>query len=219
MRRLWNLVVVAACIALAACSGSEVKGDGKIVTQNRSVDQFSAVEADGNFFVTVNASQSQPALQVKTDENLQPYILTTVKDKKLYVTVKKGFDIVPTTPVQITVATKELASASLNGKTTFVASNLSGQHFELNVNGMANSMLKGTVGSSNINVQGMAEVNASALQAQNVTVDVKGNGRVLVSVARKLKVHIDGVGQVTYTGKPPIIEQEIYGGGKLVKGQ
>jgi len=220
MRRIiTNLGLVAgAALLLAACSG-QVKGDGKVVTQKRQVSAFDQLTVSGNFVVTVNANQAMSSAIVKTDGNLQPYVLTSVKDKELAVTTKKGFTLDPTTPIQVVVNTKSIKKVKVLGKTVLVTHGQSGDSFDLEIDGMGTSILAGRVKSLSIDTKGIAHVNAGELKSDRAKVNVSGLGKVTVFARSKLSVYINGQGQVTYLGQPPIIDQEIYGEGKLIKGQ
>ncbi len=220
MKRLVNLLIVAAaCVVLAACSGSEIKGNGKVTVQNRNVSEVNKLRVNGDYVITVHANQPTSSVEVKTDSNLQPYLITTVKDKALEVRVKKGYRLIPTTPIQVVVNTKGLSSAMLAGKSTFVANGLSGDLFRLAVTGMSTTILNGEVDTAMIETNGAAHVNAGALQSDDAKVKILGLGKVTVMAKRKLDVYIKGHGQVTYFGQPPIIDREVYDGGKLVSGQ
>lgn len=220
MKRLVNLLIVAAaCVVLAACSGSEIKGNGKVTVQNRNVSEVNKLRVNGDFVITVHANQPTSSVAVKTDSNLQPYLITMVKDKALEVRVKKGYRLIPTTPIQVVVNTKGLSSAMLAGKSTFVANGLSGDLFRLAVTGMSTTILNGEVDTAMIETNGAAHVNAGALQSDDAKVKILGLGKVTVMAKRKLDVYIKGHGQVTYFGQPPIIDREVYDGGKLTPGQ
>lgn len=210
--------VVVACILLAACGGNKIKGDGKIVDQPRSVSGFDKLDIKGSFVVSLNSDQASPALEVKGDQNLQPYIMSQVNDNTLVVSVKRGSRLVPSQPIQLVINAKKIKEADLSGSNTFVADKLSGDQFDLEVAGESNVELQGKVSSTVLDLEGSAVVNAKGLQSTEVDVKVEGAGKVVVQVGQKLNVSIKGAGVVTYFGQPPVIQQEIYGGGKLIKG-
>ena len=213
-----SLIGVVCTSVLFGCSSRSVKGDGQVTSQQREVKGFEQIKLTGSFVVHLNSNQSDTGVVVNTDKNIQPYVLTSASDKVLSVSTKKGYALQPTAGIQLNINTKKVNKIVINGNTTIDASGLLGDDFELDVNGRGTAVLKGTVKAFKVDVNGASHLNAGGLKADNVQLKINGAGQATVNVSKKLGVYIRGSGQVTYFGQPPIIDQEIYGGGKLVKG-
>lgn len=223
MKRAVSFVaILGVSLLLVACSGSKkVEGNGKITTESRSVADFDELDVNGDFVITLNTNESPSAIQVKTDENLLPYILTEnakTADHVLLIATKPDISIKPTGPVELIVDTNLIKAVRLNGKTLFNASTLRGESLNLSINGSGTSVLKGKLKSLKIDIHGSASVSATNLTAENVDVRILGAAEVGVNTSKKLNVYIKGAGQVTFIGEPPIVNQEVYDGGKVVKG-
>lgn len=219
MKRIMQYFILGLmCMFLLACNRSHIKGDGKIVSQNRALNAFSELNIIGNFVVTVNADQTTSNAEIKTDENIQPYITTETSGGVLTLVVKKGFRIEPTAPVQVVINNKGLNKVTLNGKNIITVTGLNGDVFTLNMKGSGAAVLKGTSKSTYFGIEGSALVNAASLNSEMVKIKIIGDGKLIVDATKKLEVYINGGGQVTYFGQPPIVNREIYGSGRLLQG-
>src|ERR1051325_21902 len=67
--------------AIAGCSLPGIKGDGVIMTTNRSISDFSELVVNGAY--KINWTSGKPALTISTDQNLLPLIETTLSGNTL----------------------------------------------------------------------------------------------------------------------------------------
>lgn len=219
MKRLFKYSIVGVvCLALVGCHRDHIKGDGKIISQYRALTAFSELNLLGNYMVTVNADQSTDNMEIKTDENIQPYLESELKGGALTIKVKKGYQIEPTAPIQIVINNKTIKRVNLDGKNIITLTGLSGDAFTLNIKGSGAAVLKGSLNNAFYNISGSSSVNAANLESHEVKVKILGDAKVIINVKKKLDVYINGAGQVTYFGQPPIVNREIYGTGKILQG-
>jgi len=209
--------IVCSVLLVAACGKEKVKGSGTITTQTRTVDSFEHINASGvmNLMVTTDDSQS---ITVTADDNLQSYITMTVKKGTLVIATKKEVELVPTKPIQLTISVSKLKS--LTSKDTIKANvaHIDNKMFTLHCSGYSQAMLAGEVKKASLEVNGYAQVDTRKLEADEVSLDVSDSGKVMISVKKKLTVKISDKGQVVYYGKPPVINQAVFGDGKLEAG-
>lgn len=203
---------------LTACDSHLVKGNGNVVVQQRSLQAFKQLVVDGDFVVVVNAHESQN-LHIKTDSNVQSYVITEVEQGVLHIHVRQGYHLRPSVPIEINMRVKQLSDIALHGKVNVTATKLSGKTLALKVTGDSKVVVDGALQVADYEVTEAAQVDAAELVAHQVRVRVNGMGKVMVNVKHKLEVFIKGLGKVTYFGDPPIINQEIYDGGQLIKGR
>ncbi len=78
------MMTLAMGLCAAACTSSAVQGDGRTVSETRTVPAFSSVEADTDIDVQVTRGDAT-AVVVTTDENLVPLITTRVVGSTLVV--------------------------------------------------------------------------------------------------------------------------------------
>lgn len=219
MKRLLSILCIkVATILIIACNRHVIKGNGNVVTQQREVVQFDRLLIGDDFVVTLSKSSSAPALQVVTDDNVQPYVITQTDDNQLSVMIKPEYRVEPSQPIEVVINSEQLKEIELNDKAQLTAGNLSGDALTFKASGEATAILQGKVDQLSYFLNGNAQLNAKNLAGESVTVNIEGDAKVSVDVEKKLDIYINGSGEVTYFGEPPIINQEIYGGGQLVKG-
>ena len=86
MKRLFSLLLLG-CIFFSSCKymGDErIKGDGNVTTEQRDASGFSGLEVSGAIRVILT-QDSQYAVKVKTDANLQAYVEVYVSGNKLHI--------------------------------------------------------------------------------------------------------------------------------------
>ena len=199
---------------LNGCEWAGERGNGKITSETRTVEDFQSIVTDGAF--TVNWVPGPAALKITTDKNLLEYIRTSVSGDRLRIDWSKplrGSD-----GIKIEIASSSLKRAETNGAVKFKASDLTGAEFFLEANGASKVTLAGNVSAVSAEMNGANKLYAESLQTRAMEIEINGAGRADVNVSNALKVTISGAGKVTYSGDPTI-SQEINGAGKVRKRQ
>ena len=93
MKKVFGLVLITLfTLSCNAQWGKKIKGNGKVVTIERSVGEYDEIAVAGWFDVDiVNGTEGE--LSLKGEENLLEYIKTEVKNGKLTIKVKKGYNL------------------------------------------------------------------------------------------------------------------------------
>ena len=199
-----------AALALGGCHITGIKGNGDITTENRTVPDFTSVEADGAF--TINWSNGPAALKITTDQNLLSHVETSVRGTKLR--IHSRGQLRPTEGIKVNLSSSGLSGASLTGAVRLTASRLSGNGFYLEGTGATRVVADGTVTEVMASMSGASKLEAGSLQAESVTLSISGAGKAEVAASKVLKVSISGAGKVTYTGNPTV-EKHISGAGSV----
>lgn len=201
----------------------KVKGNGNIKQEVRTQDAFKSISTSGNYIVYIQQGNKRD-IQVEADDNLLPYIETTVKGNELQINTKKGYDIKPTKTVNIYVTIEELeelnasgmggfySKSSLKGdKVVFSFSGSTVADVDLNSNvlnvrisGSSSLKVKGNVPQTKYGISGTGKVDAISLRSDNVKVEVSGTGDLALYAEKKLDVSVSGVGKVRYKGNPAL---------------
>ena len=93
--RFFSIAIVASFL-LSSChffGGKRVSGNGKIVTQERSVNGFQNIDVSGSATVRLR-QDSMPSVKVETDENLIEYLDVHVDGNTLVIKPKKGYNLI-----------------------------------------------------------------------------------------------------------------------------
>jgi hypothetical protein len=207
-------IIIPGCIFIilfAGCWRPGIRGNGHIVTDQRTVQPFSEIEANGGF--QIEWRSGSPALTITTDENLLQHIKSENIDSRLR--LHSQGNLWPTHGTKVVVSSPYRSGVKLTGAARLNASRLSGPRFAVQSTGAANVTLDGTVDQLLADMTGASELNAKSLQTKTAELSTTGAADADISVSDELKVSITGAGKVNYTGNPPKIEKHITGAGSI----
>ena len=201
-----------AALTLGGCHLSGIRGNGHLVTENRSVTEFTSVEAEGAF--DIEWVPGPPSCTIRTDENLLRHVETSMEGKKLR--MEWHGQLHPTHGMKVKISSASMTGARLTGAVRLSATRLSGHGFYLEGTGATRVTADGAVDELLATMSGASNLNAESLQVKTAELSISGAGRAEVSASEVLKVAISGAGKVTYNGNPSI-ERHISGAGSIRK--
>ena len=206
-----TIVFLTGCIVLATgCRWVGVRGNGRIKTEDRTVNAFAEIDAGGAF--AIEWQSGPPALQITTDENLLSYIESDVSADTLHIRTQE--QIWPTHGIKVVISSPTRAGARIRGAVKLTAKQLAGPKFALEASGASRVSLDGNVDDLLADMTGASELEASGLQTKTAEISTTGAGDAKIAVTETLKVAITGAGKVTYSGNPTI-EKHITGAGSV----
>lgn len=242
MKKLFTLTLVF-CMATMSYAqwGKKIKGNGKVVTIERTTGDYESVAVSGWFDVELVAG-AEGAITMKGEENLLEYIITEVKDGKLVVKPEKGVNLQPSSwksgTISVTIPVEEINAVSMSGsgdlvgKTVLKASDfktsMSGSgdlsltveatNMSVSVSGSGDMKLQGSTENLEIQISGSGDVHAYELVAENVSAQVSGSADIEVTATDMLKARVSGSGDISYRGNPAKIDSKTSGSGDISKG-
>ena len=148
-------------LLLTACGLHVISGSGNVVRESRPVSDFTAVNFTGFGELTLVQGETT-ALTIETDDNLLPYIKTTVDQGTLTIGFDDGLSLPlmqPTDSIRYQLTVKTLTDLALSGAGTVAATALTADHLTL-------------VGS------GIGAIKLADLTADAVTVEMSGAGAI-----------------------------------------
>ncbi|HUG25749.1 head GIN domain-containing protein [Piscinibacter sp.] len=213
----------------------QVVGSGKLQSQTRPAHGFNAVSVGGSMTVVLRQG-GREGVEVHADDNLLPFIETTVEDGTLRIGVRKGVGYSTRNPVVVTVDLTRLDQLSLGGSGEVVGPglqvaalsvsaggsgrvhlpDLQARALRVSLGGSGEVEASGTAQRVELSVGGSGTVDAQALEADEVSVSIGGSGDVSVHARRKLTASVAGSGDVVYRGDPAV-ERSIVGSGSVEK--
>jgi hypothetical protein len=93
-----------------------------------------------------------------------------------------------------------------------------GERLDVNYRGAGSMNINGEVKSFTMKAEGVGEVDAKALVANDVDIRFRGIGDVKVTATNRLDAVIQGMGNVTYYGKPRTVNKSASGIGSVKAG-
>jgi hypothetical protein len=210
MKKMTSLILVAVALAGTGCHFLGVRGNGHVVTDQRQVDQFAELQADGMFDIVW--SNGPPSLTVTTDENLLSYVESDISDNRLRLHVRKR--ILPTHGLKVVISSPTRTGSKLTGASDLTAHGLTGDSYAVETTGAADIKLDGSVNHLLADMTGASDLQAKSLQTRTAEISTTGAASAEVSVSENLKVTITGAGEVIYHGNPTVTKH-VTGAGEV----
>jgi hypothetical protein len=211
MSRIIIGFVAALALLTAGCHYLGIRGNGKIVTTQRSITEFNEISASGG--MKIEWHSGPPSLSVTTDENLQPYFENRISGSSLRLYTRK--QLWTTHGIKVTVSSQTLRGADVSGAVDLIARNLTGPKFYVRASGFSDITLDGNVDALLADLTGAGDFNARELQTRTAEVSATGATDALLNVSEALRVSITGAGDVTYWGNPKTIKKNMAGLGSI----
>lgn len=213
-----------------------IKGNGKVVQENRSTANYDQINMAGFFDVEL-VSGSEGSITIKGEENLIPHIITEVKGNQLIIKTEKGYSLQPSKRqgILVQVPFESIDEVSLTGsgnifgsdaikskdfKTELTGSgdiklNLDAQSVETLLVGSGDIELQGTTQKVTHQITGSGDIEGSNLKAVDAEANISGSGDIELHCEGNLKIRITGSGDVNYIGNPSTEDSKILGSGDV----
>jgi hypothetical protein len=219
-------------IAFSACDNM-IAGSGNVITEERSVKDFTGIEVSGAFKVYLSQGE-EVGLLIEADDNVMPYIETNVRGGTLHIGTRGlGFTNSTTTAhitlndprqIRISGAVKVTGTTPLEfEKLQVTASGASDLEFEayggrlqLKMSGASKANLSGEVEELHLKLSGASKLTAECMHTQEADIDVSGASSASISVEEDLYVTASGASSVRYLGRPNV-RSSVSGAGKVVQ--
>lgn len=240
-----NALLLGVCMLIgfsaSAQWGKKIRGNGKMVTEERNVGSYDAVSVSGWFDVELTSGE-EGRLTLHGEENLLEYLETEVKNGTLKIKTRKGYNlqssswksggILVTVPVEDINAVSMSGSGDVRGKTTLVSDyfeavmsgsgdmelEIQSDQMEVTLSGSGDMDLAGSCGKLAVRVSGSGDVNAFELSAREVDAMVSGSADIKVTATEALRARVSGSGDIQYRGNPGKIDSKTSGSGDITKG-
>jgi len=200
---------IAALLALASLSA-------QAADQVRSVTPFKTIDARGPVSLLVEVGKAH-SVRVEGSQKFIDRVTTEVVNGELRlgfedknsgnVNIKDGERVIVTMP--------ELASFRGEGAGQMILNNVRGNNFDVNYRGAGSLQMTGRVGHLRLNAEGVGEVLAKDLVAQDADVTFRGIGEVSVHAKNRLNASVQGLGNLTYYGRPQSVSRSVSGIGNV----
>lgn len=240
MKNVFGLILIALfTLSCNAQWGKKIKGNGEVVTVERSVGDYEAIAVAGWFDVDI-VDGREGEISLKGEENLLEYIKTEVKNGKLTIKVKKGYNLQSSNwkgGILVTVPVESINSVSLSGSGDIVgkdvlradefSATMSGSGdidltveadiLKTNISGSGDIDLSGKARNFKVTVSGSGDVEAFDLAADHVNANVSGSANIKVTANESIIARVSGSGDILYKGNPEKVDSKASGSGDINK--
>ena len=237
IHRLFSAAIFLSMIFFSSCKEDGcIHGSGPIVTQDLDISAFHSFRSFGNFNIVLSEG-SEISVKAETQENIIPFITTTVVDSvwdvnlangcyndyqlTIYITHPsiKEFGILGSGNITILNRLDSLdnlylyigGAGNIHANDSIIISN----NLYADISGSGNITLMGKVQSQNISISGAGNYSAFDLLSEDCSITIPGTGNVMVNVTSTLDAFISGSGNISYLGYPDIT-QTITGSGQVI---
>lgn len=226
-------------VSLGSCrfiSGKRVRGNGNVITQERSVGNFTGVRSKGSFDIYLS---SGPVASVKLEgeENILQYIETNIEGGALNIETQEDINLRPKRDIKIYVTAPSFAQVKVYGSGDIVSQNkLTGNEamefgtygsgdikvdvnapkLQAEISGSGDMELKGEVREFEGEINGSGNIKAMDLKAEQSKIGINGSGNVDSYASVKMEIQVRGSGDVRYKGPAQVIS-DIKGSGSVRK--
>ena len=218
-----TLSILLLFVSTLSIAQKRYKGDGNVITKERSIGTFDQLTVKGPFNVELTSGQVN-ALTITTDANLMEQIVTEVNDKTLTIRLKKQSYLKPTNnkPIHIKAPLTSL-NALLHAGSGKVFSNesfstntinvdhsgsgkiqlkLEAQTTAINLSGSGKIQLRGTSTNVNAKLSGSGNIRLADFKAENGEAKLSGSGNIDLNCSKRLTAKISGSGNIRYKEEP-----------------
>lgn len=217
-------------------SAQDLKSNGEVARETRSLASFDNIENDGAVNITLIQADIESVV-VEADRNLLPVIITKVKDNKLFISTKEGTEIEKSTKLNVYVSFRDLKKLELNsvgnvssqnqlklnnlriGNNSVgnISLNIDCNELEVENNSVGNTTLSGKVNKANIEMNSVGNLKASELTAQILSIESNAVGNAEVNSEKEIYIIQNGMGNITYRGNAVVKKLEKNGIGNVNK--
>lgn len=216
-------------------NSKKIKGNGKIVTVNRTTSDYNGVSVGGSFDVILIKGK-EGNITIKGKENIIPYIETEVSGNTLQVKYKKNTHIRTTKRLTVTVSYKDIDNVSLGGSGNItnkgiIKSNdftvalggsgnitltVDAENVNSKIGGSGNIKLSGSSNELDCSIAGSGSIKAYELNTDTLNATIAGSGSIRTTVKTKIKAKTVGSGNIYYKGEPTHIDVKSVGSGDVI---
>ncbi|MCK5839679.1 MAG: DUF2807 domain-containing protein [Bacteroidales bacterium] len=209
-----------------------VEGNGVVVSDDRPVKPFSAIQIGGAFEVILTQGD-KVSLKIEADENLLDYIITEVRGGKLIIETESEIRRCKELKAYITFV--ELESLELSGAVeikgegrldfnklnidasgaTEINMDITAGILKMDISGASEVSLSGDADEVYIEASGASELSTHDLETKTFFLDISGAGEATIYVTEKLDVTVSGAAHVAYSGNPEFVNQDVSGAASI----
>lgn len=213
-------------------SGNGVEGEAY-----RELENFTSIQSNSSIDVEL-IWDSVPGVTISGDENLLTLVETRVVGNSLLIDYHDRADCIKANQrMVVTVHYTDIeeitvdGSGDIYGRDTLFSKDLhlsvegSGQmeleavvdFLLIDIDGSGDVRVDGSGDEGHVNINGSADVDISGLELETLLVEVDGSGDVKATVSERLRVWMNGSGDVRYRGGAQLIMEENDGSGDVRK--
>jgi hypothetical protein len=202
------LVLALSFAATAATAGDQV----------RNAAPFTSINVQGPISVTVDASAAKQSLLVRGSDKFLDNVTSEVVNGELRLRARDKNFSTNNGDQRVIIAMPQLRAFDGEGAGETKLNNVRVERLDVNYRGAGRMEINGKVKSLRISAEGVGEVDTKALIADDVDIRFRGIGDVKVYAKERLDAKVQGMGNLSYYGKPRTVNKSVAGIGSVNAG-
>lgn len=190
-----------------------VVGSGKVAEEARPVGRFDVIDVAGSGRLIFRQGDKE-SLTIKADDNVLPYITSTVDGNELHLGIRNNVSLQTHAPVVYTITARDLKAVRLSGSVDAKLDALSTDRLEVTLSGSGDVVASGRAANQKVEISGSGDYDGAACTGATGDVHISGSGHVVVNVSDHLDAHISGSGDIDYLGHPSV-NTHVSGSGRV----
>lgn len=203
MQKLLMTVLLGAVAPLAMAS-----------EETRELPAFKSISTQGAYKLVVTAGQPQSVV-VTGDEEVIARLSTKVVGDNLVISMPEEKNVKWKDKLTIVIGVAQLIKLQMEGIGDTTLNQLAGDEFVLRYQGVGTLSANGKVQRFVLRAEGVGSVNARDLDAQFVDARLEGIGSAKVRASESLNAKVEGIGSLSYYGKPAHVTKSAEGIGSV----
>jgi hypothetical protein len=207
------LTVILFTLIFSGCDGLSVgykddssilRGSGKVIIEQRELASFNRISIAISGNVTMKQGERE-TISIETDDNLQRYILTEVRNDTLFISFSKEVtNFQPSEPNRIFLDFKELEGLETSGSSDVKSDGLVGEYMAIKLGGSGDIEIERMkVDCLFVELSGSGSIHSEDVQTNTLGIALGGSGDVQIDIlaAGEIDVEILGSGDVKLAGR------------------
>ena len=235
-----------ACLLLLAGCGRSlpvVKGEGQVLSKERKLPAYTQIKLECGADIVLTHGQVGD-ITINGSQNMEPYVITEVKDGVLIVRMSPDFAYQFIKKLEICIPVDEsLTEVTVQGSGDITSHqqlqvkeltcnvlgsgdidlSLQAESLSFSVKGSGDIKIKGTTQTLGVAIavalsgmgSALGDFDGDALQTKQATASIRGSGDVELFVTEQLSADIRGSGDITVKGNPKKIDVQTKGSGRV----
>ncbi len=182
--------------------------------ETRELPEFRSITTQGAFKLVVTAGQTQSVV-VSGDQDVIAKLSTKVVGDNLVISTPDEKNFKWKDRLTIVIGVAQLNKLQMEGVGDTTLNQLSGEEFMLRYQGVGSLTANGKVQRFILKAEGVGTINARDLEAQFVEARMEGIGSAKVRASESLNAKVEGIGSLTYYGRPVRVVKSAEGIGSV----
>ncbi|AWX45542.1 hypothetical protein HME9304_02563 [Flagellimonas maritima] len=234
---IFNIFLVAILTLLISCENESIRASNSVTTTAYSFSNYSALEIHGDFDAFVTFSDTEEAINIEANSNLQDKIVVSKSGNVLKIRLQDNLTISGNVTLKIYISTNNISRFEIFGDSSVTLENaliaenaefnlfgdsqflgeIALDRLSLNARGDSSVNLFGTVTSLDATLSGDSFLEDYDLIVDDLDIKLNGDSEAYLSVTNTIDMNASGDSELNYKGNAEIVRLQLSGDARISK--